>query len=156
MPAVRPMSVAKRVLANLRVFSVGQSIGLALDEDDADDDASPEPLALELELASPEAEDVALAAAPEAALVAEEAELDESEPHAVRAVSDRAATVAVVVRVKRIGVPFGGDVVGADAWIIYGLRPGGCDPRPSTRAEVLRWETWWFVAWPSSAVESQD
>ena len=40
------MSVAKRVLANLRVFSVGQSIGLALDEDDADDDASPEPLAL--------------------------------------------------------------------------------------------------------------
>ena len=53
------MSVAKRVLANLRVFSVGQSIGLALDEDDADDDASPEPLALELELASPEAEDVA-------------------------------------------------------------------------------------------------
>ena len=67
------MSVAKRVLANLRVFSVGQSIGLAFDEDD---DASPEPLALELELASPEAEDVALAAAPEAALVAEEAELD--------------------------------------------------------------------------------
>ena len=153
MPAVRPMSVAKRVLANLRVFSVGQSIGLAFDEDD---DASPEPLALELELASPEAEDVALAAAPEAALVAEEAELDESEPHAVRAVSDRAATVAVVVVVKRIGVPFGGDVTEADAWRIYGLRPGGCDPRPPTCAGVLRWETWWFVAWPSSAVESQD
>ena len=39
------MSVAKRVLANLRVFSVGQSIGLALDEDDADDDPGDEPAA---------------------------------------------------------------------------------------------------------------
>ncbi len=32
----------------------------------------------------------------------------------------------------------------------------GVIPVPPTYAGVLRWETWWFVAWPSSAVESQD